>query len=170
MGFRETAEFQQGQSAERRIARMLQSKGFFVNPSYDYSGEDGNKAPRLEGKDHSFVVPDLDASRDGVRLWVEVKSKSKPVVWGKTGEIRHGIELRHFWSYRQIEKITGSRVFLVVVEENSGEVLCASLSKLARAPISGKGTKWAEKMVFWPRDTFSVIGAVETYQHAIGMA
>lgn len=43
--FRERPEFLKGRSGELIVARWFQERGWYVIPSYDYSGEDGNKAP-----------------------------------------------------------------------------------------------------------------------------
>ena len=151
-------EFKRGNNGEKRVATFLRERGWHVLPSYDYSGEDGNKAPKLEGNRASFVIPDLDAARDGTRYWVEVKTKGAPVEWRKTGELRHGFSLRHIWEYKQVERITGCKVYVVIYEENSGKVICAPLSKLLRNLVVGEGTRWAEKMAFWPRSDFTELG------------
>lgn len=161
MGFRDTTEFQMGRTGEHIVADFFRAKGWFILPSYDYSGEDGNKAPKLQGFDASYVIPDLDAAKDGTRVWVEVKTKSEPVLYRKTNELRHGIDARHFWQYRICQKITGCSVFLVIVELSTRALLCAPLSKLIDKAEAGSGTRWGEKMVFWPRDAFKEIGFVQ---------
>jgi hypothetical protein len=45
--FRASPEFKKGRTGERMIASLLQRDGWFILPSYDYSGEDGDKPPRL---------------------------------------------------------------------------------------------------------------------------
>ena len=59
------------------MSDQLQARGWHVIPSYDYSGEDGCKAPRMQGVDSWFTLPDLDIARNGKRFWVEVKAKGK---------------------------------------------------------------------------------------------
>ena len=78
--FRDTEEFKRGQSGERVVAGILMNRGWFVVPSYDYSGEDGNKAPKMQGADLSLVIPDLDIARGGDRRWIEVKTKLEEVL------------------------------------------------------------------------------------------
>src|SRR5690606_34450197 len=77
VAFRETAEFQRGRTGERLVAELLQSRGWYVIPSYDYSGEDGDKPPRLQGLREAFPVPDLAIARDGIRSWAGVKTKAE---------------------------------------------------------------------------------------------
>src|SRR5690606_40649353 len=75
--FREKEEFRRGRNGERLVAELLQSRGWYVIPSYDYSGEDGDKPPRLQGAVDAFPLPDLDVARDGQRRWAEVKTKKR---------------------------------------------------------------------------------------------
>ena len=156
MSFRETAKFQQGHTAELRIARMLQARGWWVVPSYDYSGEDGNKAPRLQGATQAFVLPDLDVARDGIRRWAEVKSKSSATLTRKLGRYEHGIPLRHFRSYQEVQRITGAETWLFIYELDSHAVLWARVDDLAKHCRIYEGDKMGGgPMVFFPRDSFA---------------
>ena len=123
--FRESDEFQRGRNGELRVAEILQRKGWSVIPSYDYSGSEGDMAPRLQGLTRGYPVPDLDVSREGQRLWVEVKTKARPDWTRKTQRLEHGIPLRHYEAYCEVERITGTPVWLCVIEESSGDVLKA---------------------------------------------
>lgn len=125
-------------------------------PSYDYSGEDGNKAPKLHGAFTSFVIPDLDVAKDGRRIWIEVKTKTDATYTRITGRMEHGIPLRHFESYKQVEEITGCPVYLVVYEVKSGEVLIGKLSILETVARYSRSRVMGD-MVFFPRDAFKVL-------------
>jgi hypothetical protein len=61
--FRASSYFVRGRSSEQRVAQLLQKRGWFVIPSYDYASEDGNKAPKLQGQLGSHMIPDLDVSK-----------------------------------------------------------------------------------------------------------
>ena len=130
--FRDRPEFLRGRNGEHLVADRAKRKGWFVIPSYDYGGEDGNKAPKLEGLNRGIVVPDLDIARDGQRRWVEVKTKQAPTLTRVTNRMEHGINVRHWESYREVERITGCKVFLVIYEEESGDVLGASLDAIVK--------------------------------------
>lgn len=159
MSLRDTDEFKRGRNGEQIIAEYLRQRGWWVIPSYDYSGEDGNKAPRMTGARGAIVIPDLDAAKDGRRIWVEVKTKEKRVLWRKKNEHRHGIEMRHFWSYQQAQRITGNKAFLVIFEEDTREILCASIDRLKSCGEIGRGGNFREDMIFWPRAVFAVLGS-----------
>src|SRR5260221_11628366 len=64
---RETAEFRRGRNGERIVASILMRSGWLVVPSYDYSGEDNNQAPRMAGDGAVLVIPDPDACKRGRR-------------------------------------------------------------------------------------------------------
>ena len=130
-------------------------------PSYDYSGEDNNKAPRLQGLAHGLAIPDLDVSKDGRRFWVEVKTKTRSNEYRKQGILKHGIHVSHFEQYLEVERITGTAVWLVIYEESTGALLSQRLSELAkvadfdRRPVMARGG-----MVYFPRDSFINLGVV----------
>lgn len=157
--FRASPEFKRGRTGERMIASLLQKDGWFIIPSYDYSGEDGDKAPRLEGLQAAYPVPDLDIARDGERRWAEVKTKAAATYTRITGRFEHGIPKRHFESYMRVQKITGCQVWLFIYEENTGKVLYGKLDDLAAVRREYDGGKMSRGgMIFFPRDAFTVYG------------
>lgn len=158
---RESSEFRRGQSGERLVAGILKAKGCFIVPSYDYSGEDGNKAPKMEGECAGYVIPDLDVARGGNRYWVEVKTKWTATLHRKSGKVEHGISLRHLDHYRQVQKISGCPVFLSVYEEQTGIILIAKLDSLGDPRIYDGSKMGRAGMAFWPREKFSEFHRVE---------
>jgi hypothetical protein len=148
---RERPEFQRGRQGEHVVAAWLKQRGCFVIPSYDYSGEDGDKAPLLQGLWEGYPVPDLDVARNGNRFWVEVKTKERPVEWRKTGELRHGIELRLLQHYRTVQTISGSPCWLFIYEESTRWLLAQTLGQLGQPSI---GTDRGTPMAYWARVCF----------------
>ena len=128
--FKETEEYRLGHTGELIIANLLKKRGWYIIPSYDYSGDDGNKAPRMQGAMDSFVLPDLDVCKDGKRKWAEVKTKTEATFTRKTNRFEHGLPTRHFDDYKKIQEITGCKVWLFVYENVTGEVLYQSIDKL----------------------------------------
>jgi hypothetical protein len=152
-----TPEFLRGRTGELLVGRELMARGFHVIPSYDYHGGDDHP-PRMEGPAGAYVLPDLDVARDGVRVWVEIKVKAEPTFHRKTGRWEHGFCRRLWGHYREVEAITGSRVFLFIIEESSGEVLVASLRALDRVKRVYAGPAMGPYgMVFFPRAAFRVL-------------
>ena len=157
ISFYQTEEWQKGHSGEKMIADLLRERGWYVIPSYDYTGEDDNKAPRLQGLRESLVIPDLDIAKDGVRRWAEVKTKEE-VNWTViTQRFEHGIPLRHYQHYLKVQSITGCEVWLFIYEVKTGDVLYAKIDALSRVKREYNGNKMSRGgMVFFPRDAFKL--------------
>jgi hypothetical protein len=154
---RDTPEFQRGRSGEQIVAKWLQDRGWYVVPSYDYSGADDHP-PRMQGADAAYVIPDLDIAKDGRRLWVEVKTKTAATFTRMTQQLEHGISLRHFEHYQAIQRITGSHVWLFVIEEDCAVLLAESLDALSqRKRVYAGGKMGRAGMVFFPRDRFRTV-------------
>jgi hypothetical protein len=161
-GFKDTALFKMGHSWELKVAGFLKKRGNYVIPSYDYSGEENDKAPKLQGALSEYVIPDLDVSKDGERRWVEVKSKTGAVLHRNSGDYVHGIPKRHYQSYLKVSKITGCEIWIVICEENTGDVLVANLNSL---PIHHEydGPKMSKGgMIFFNRNSFTLLTKTPT--------
>jgi hypothetical protein len=155
MSFRERAEFLRGRVAEQIVATFLQQRGWYIIPSYDYSGEDGNKAPRIQGLYNGFVLPDLDIAKVGHRKWAEVKAKGRPTFTRITQTYDHGIGYRKWNHYRQIQQLTGCHVWLFIIEENSQLLLAESLDVLSVGRRYEGDDMDPGGMMFWPRTAFN---------------
>lgn len=155
MDFRESPYFKKGRSGEQLVAGLLQEQKWWVVPSYDYAGDDGNKAPRLQGLNSGYVLPDLDVSREGRRMWVEVKTKAEATFHRLTGQWEHGLPLRHWNDYQRVQVITGCEVWLFIFEEKRNDILFNSVDVLrnhARRYIGNKMSYGG--MVFFPVHSF----------------
>jgi len=154
MSLRKTPEFEKGRAGEQIVSQLLQESGWYIVPSYDYCGED-DKSPRMKGENGFFVIPDLDASRQGKRLWFEVKTKSSATWTHKTQRHEHGIPLRHYRDYLRVQAESGTPVWLVVVEQDTGKTLTQSLDELSKQVRIYQGPKMSRGgMAFFPRDAF----------------
>lgn len=152
---RETEEWKRGHTGELLVARWLMRRGWYVVPSYDYSGEDGFKAPRMHGLRDGFVLPDLDVSKDGQRLWAEVKTKRVPTLHRITGRMEHGIAINHWKAYRRVQQESGCDVWLVIYEELARRLVVGRLSALEKNARFYQGDKMDRSgMVFFLRDDF----------------
>jgi hypothetical protein len=151
---RDSAEFQRGRAGEMSAVALLQEYGCYVVPMYDFAGEDGDKAPRMAGLSRWYVLPDLDASKGGRRAWVEVKRKGR-ASWTRTQRrYEHGISQRLYRQYLEVEEISGTDVWLMVMEDDTGEVLMQSLERLGDPRVYDGSKMCRGGMVFWPRQRF----------------
>jgi hypothetical protein len=151
--FAQRLEF--GRSAEECVSRLLQHRyGCHVVPAYDYSGDE--KAPKLQGVAACYAVPDLDVSKAGARSWVEVKAKNNAGSPTRlTGQIEHGFSWRLFQQYQAVQQITGTPVYIIILEVLTGDVLCQSLDALDAIKRVYHGDKMDRGgTVFFPRDAF----------------
>ena len=153
----DTPEFKRGRAGERVVANALQRRGWFIVPSYDYTGQNGDKAPKMQGLNLSLVIPDLDAARRGKRFWVEVKTKARPDFTRSTGQWEHGIAKRHLEHYRRVEIESGAPVWLMIVEEQNALLIGQSLAKLGTPRIYEGWKMGRGGMAFWPRERFRLI-------------
>jgi hypothetical protein len=151
-----------GRRVEHRAADILIRAGWYVVPSYDFTGRDGGKAPRLTGPFRGFVLPDLDAAKDGRRLWVEVKAKTGPTFHRKTQRWEHGINRRHYYDYQQVRLKTGAPVALVIHQAKDDTWWMAYLHRLHPHRREYQGPHMGrDGMVFFPADNFACLDWVE---------
>ncbi len=153
MSFRDSSEFKRGAVGERFVAELLRRKGWYTIASYDFAGSDGEKAPRMHGSCGSYVLPDLDGSRAGKRVWIEVKTKQSANFYRIKQRLEHGIPWRHFQDYLAVEKESGCAVWLAVYEEDTGEVLMQSMKKLLE-DVRFSSSPEMGKMAFFARTAF----------------
>jgi hypothetical protein len=121
-----------GRSWELALGSWLRARKWFLLPAYDFSGADGDKAPKLAGHGERVAVPDLLAFKGDARAWVEVKYRQHAVEYRKLREMRTGLVPRRLWdNYLRTQQITGIPVWMVFVQEQEGEVVGQSLARLA---------------------------------------
>lgn len=122
---------------EKIVERWLQANECGVIQSYSFTGDGGNKAPRLHFAQRSLTIPDLDTARYTERWWVEVKTYEHAAPNRKLGEPVHGVKRKHYEDYLEVAQETGTRVLLAVLElwpckgENRSALLTAWLDKIA---------------------------------------
>jgi hypothetical protein len=118
---RETPEWQRGEEFQTGLARYLQARGWGTVPVYDYDGGN-NKAPKLDRRHGSLILPDLFAARAGVSVWCEAKRKTSATLTMITGQHETGIDARLYDHYRQVKNESGLRVFLFFGHDVENEV------------------------------------------------
>lgn len=162
IAFRELEEFKRGRAGEKRVAAALRARGWHVIPSYDYAGDDEHP-PRMEGPQAAtYILPDLDLCKGGDRRWAEVKTKTAPCMGRISGELEHGIPLRHFQHYQAVERESGAPVWLFIYEEADAKLLYQKLAELGPGRMSfGAGMGG---MIYWLRRQFRELSFPERTQ------
>ena len=149
-------EFQNNLAEARKyeiaLSKWLQKKfGFYVLPTYDYSGLQKNKAPKLSGMMNSFVIPDLLCFKPERKVWVECKWKSKAELYRKNNVYVTGIESRLFKQYQQVGKLSGIEVKIMFLHVAESEIRGNDLDFLSENINNYyAGDKFKnDGMVFW---------------------
>lgn len=164
----------QGRTGEAIVTRWLQGQGFGVIPSYDFTGSDGDVAPKLKFLSRSLVVPDLDVCRSGRRCWVEVKNYYH-AAFNRSKQIHvHGIKARHHRDYLRVQAATGDPVYLAIVERDTGAILVGRLDALPWFPCQCRPCKLGlrdcnapvKESVYCDRAAFREIGHVTADEQA----
>lgn len=154
--FNQTQEFRKEANGEQVIKNLLIQNGWLIIPSYAYTGPGDDKAPRMEGMNTYYIIPDLDICKLGTRRWIEVKTKEAADFTRITQRLEHGIPLRHYYHYFEVQKATGCPVWLFVYEQKAGVILYASLNSLIYSVRKYTGDKMNRGgMAFFPRDSFT---------------
>ncbi len=119
----------------------------------------------LQGERQSHIIPDLDISKDDVRIWIEVKVKKSAIFTRMTQQNEHGISRRLYNDYLRVQQITGTEVWLYIIEEDTGDILRAPIDSLAKVRRIYDGERMDPGgMVFFPQATFEIwktIGQLE---------
>lgn len=130
---------------EQAVAKWLCARGWLILPTYDFSGDGDQKAPKLQANraGDALIVPDLLGFQKGRRLWWEIKLKTEASWTHITQRMETGCDVRHFVHYRKVQAESGAPVWLVFVHESQDEVLAATLDELIaakprRAKVRGK--------------------------------
>ena len=154
MPFRDSPEFLRGREAELLVSAWCRDRGYYVIPTYDYSGPDGARAPMAQGSKDAIILPDLQIAAAGCSKWVEVKVKARASYTITTGQYAHGIGYRKWGAYRRIQVQTGCYVYLFVVELDRQMVLGESLDYLGPGYVYRGDKMDRGGMIFWPRQKF----------------
>jgi hypothetical protein len=120
---------------EKRLAAWVRGLGYYVIPTYDFSGVGESKAPKLLAPPGSqdLVLPDLLCWKDGRSRWLECKWKTEASFYRKGGYLTTGISTRLWSHYERVEKLTSSEVVLAFLHEKEGVIRGGSLAECRAA-------------------------------------
>lgn len=129
-----------GKQGEAIVREWLKRQGYNILPASQI--EEGG-APMLTGQRLKVILPDNLTWREGQPGWVEVKTKSHatehknpPHRW------EHGLPLRHWNAYLQVQELTRIPVSLAILELDTKLLLIGTLTSLERGkrvfPMEGE--------------------------------
>jgi hypothetical protein len=149
-----------GRLFESECRRQLHILGYHVSPTCDQLGQNGIKAPMLEGPFTGYRLPDLDVMGNGDSFWIEAKYKTKITRYRNNGgELQHGIDWPNWCDYLKVCEISGRRGFLILGEGETAEIIAAPFSRLEKVTRFYDGdVHFKEGAAFWPRSEFGPFG------------
>lgn len=161
-------KLEEGRKGEIFISDWLKSEGWGVIPTFDYSGKNGEKAPKLQFMSDGLIIPDLDICKAGDRVWLEIKTYHGPAYNRKIAAHVHGIAVRLYNHYMRVEKETGCRVLIGILERDSKKFLVARLAKLRSFKCQCKNCSAGndlycnappgmKRLMYWRRDEMQCI-------------
>ena len=142
-----------GEIGEKVAREITKREGWYVLPA-SLSGS--SKAAMFDSLNEKIILPDNFESKNGLSRWLEIKTKTVASFSTKDKEWEHGLPLRHWNSYMQIQKKSGVPGFLGIIELNPDpSFLINSLNNLQ----SGHNRiSWmqGEQHIFIPRKKFKI--------------
>jgi hypothetical protein len=109
-----------GAAVERAYAQEVVKRGGVVMPLCAFVGNSGfTGAPMMVTAKGWRVAPDFLVVRHGGALWAEVKAKSQPAYYFKRRRWEHGLDWYLVKHYRDVQRESGSPVWIIVYEEHS---------------------------------------------------
>lgn len=153
-------QLERGHFTEVAIARALIQGDRYVLLASEFSGKNGDKAPKLFGQSQDLVVPDLMVCDSRKSWWSEIKDYDNPVYHRKSRQWRHGILKRHAEDYQRVECASRLEVYLAIKERSTDKVIVGRLRDLIARSIShcpGEDARKAyggKELIFFRRASF----------------
>lgn len=148
----------EAKNAEKMVEEIIKAYGWGVIPRRKFNRDEGESvAPMLESENSKEVLPDIEAKKAGRSELVEVKLKTEPTYYRKQQEEQHGIDADNWEDYSTIQAEFGDRVWLFIVEKNTGLILRQCLDDLVVDHRHHNGGADGEAMVYFPRRLFSKV-------------
>lgn len=155
---------------EKAVAAWLQRRGWLVLPTYDFSGKDDDKAPKLMAQQwsKSLIVPDLLACR-GETHWVEVKYKTHAEWTWMTQRYETGLNLRLWDHYREVWRVSGIKIWIVFVHRDEAEMRCGDIEYLNKLRRVYRGDKMSPGgTIFFPWEKLHRLAGLDEVLQASG--
>lgn len=172
MQLEQTSQYQRGDRAEKSVSKFLQERGFFVTWLAHIRNIEGIDAPMLMGARCNLILPDLHVidPKGKPPFYVEVKLKAGSTHSALMGTLVHGIGLRRWEQYKRFSLIAQVPVYLLILEELSGELLGLRVGtkdpdRVYEGDVMDKGG-----MVFWKRAGLKKIAQLERRQAQLDLA
>lgn len=125
----------------------------------------------MMGAQCNLVLPDFQAMKPGQQpFYVEVKHKEYAPISYRLGHIPvHGIGRRNWEQYRRVGLLANCPVWLLILEDLTGELLGLRIS--TAEPDEKSDTEKMDRggMVFWRKSRFVLIAQMERRQERLAL-
>lgn len=156
-----------GDETELRVEDFLRSRSLFVTRLCKIKNPDGIGAPMLMGARFNLILPDfqvIDPRRFGQPYYVEVKGKNEPG-WKVTLRAHTHVVDRPNWNhYQNIHKVTGLPIWLLILEDMSGELLGLAVHRTSPDHFCEPNDQFPKGGAFWRKSQFTLIAQLERRQ------
>lgn len=165
--FEDTPEYRKGVLGEQTVERFLQSRRFYVVRLCNIRNHEGIGAPMMLGGKCNLILPDfLAVDADGLKeqFYVEVKFKHLAPMSYVVGHPVHGIAKRNYEQYCRVGLATKASVWLLILEELTGELLGLRMGTATPDQIDESDKLNRGGSVFWKKSRFTLIAQLERRQ------
>jgi len=159
-----------GTVTEQRVEGWLKDRRLFVTRLCNIRNADGIGAPMLMGAHCNLILPDfqvIDPRKLGQPFYVEVKAKTTRAWYAKGYCYTHGIDRPNWDHYRRINLTTGLPVWLLILEDLSGELLGVQIHRTDPDHLSEPNSAFPRGGVFWRHSQLLLIAQLERRQGAL---
>jgi hypothetical protein len=163
----DTRDARFGFAGEMRVEDFLKKRRLYVTRLNMIRNSDGIGAPMLLGAHCNLILPDfqvIDPSKLGQPFYVEVKTKTEPGFSRNHQCYTHGIDTPNWYHYRRINLTSGLPVWLLILEDLSGELLGLQTHRTYPHHQCAANDQFPKGGVFWKRTQFILIAKLEARQ------
>lgn len=159
-----------GTSGEVRVEDWLKSRSLFVTRLCNIRNADGIGAPMLMGARCNLILPDfqiIDPRKLGQPFYVEVKTKTEPGWYANGHCYTHGVDTPNWRHYRRIALTTGLPVWLLILEDISGELRGLQIHRTDPDHHCEPNAAFPKGGTFWRRSQLLLIAQLERRQETL---
>jgi hypothetical protein len=171
MSIENTPAYRRGVVGEQTVEGWLQERGFFVVRLCNIRNHEGLGAPMMMGAKCNLVLPDFQVLKPGQEpFYIEVKHKHLSPISYRLGHVPvHGIGRRNWEQYRRVAILARCSVWLLILEDMSGELLALRLNTADPDEKSDTDKMDPGGMVFWRKSRFVLVAQLERRQERMAL-
>lgn len=126
----------------------------------------------LMGARFNLILPDfqiINPRKFGQPFYVEVKTKTAAAWYGNGYCHTHGIDTPKWQQYQRIHEMSGLPVWLLVLEDMSGDLLGIEVDKVQPDHECAETAQFPRGGTFWRRSQFALVAELERRQERLAL-